>query len=562
MRDAFASFCGALFNRELRDVTTHELRQAGALDASAQVPANAESRVGLILKLPSPALLRLIYRFQFLSPLNTYAAVRSYVDNAPRKTQFIDEFVQNAEDAGAKSCRFEFFDDHVVVANDGRAFSPANLYALCSFRESDKANKDLKRQIGKFGVGFKSVFRVCRRPIVVTWQPGWPEPIAFRFFVPGACDEKFHGELRKQFDLAYPPQVPERDWDQMHTQIGYVFPVPTELSGAVKAACDTMRRNHREGSLFFLQLEKDLLRPQEYDRIIHGVRPECFTFLNLKALEVSDQRSGQRHSHEFNKSPLKDGPGGKIELLEVAEIDTRTDRTNSQRVLRRVFQDIPVPVNELDRLDQQARDALPASVRIAFVVPLDADGTLSEPVSDPRNRIGQLFAGLPITGERTGINYHVDAPFNLTADRDNILDDGFNEWLIEQIAEAASKLLIETRNARALWGQLYRFLPSPFDFKNNSVVGPNGLNPLFKPIHGSTACYGERVRGSTCTGRRRTVEGFRSSRPRFWQCPSRRESSPSETVWGMVVGTVPGDGAEAGRHYDPVLRRPGRFAHP
>src|SRR5262249_2644018 len=121
-----------------------------------------------------------------LNPRNVYAAVRSYVDNAPRKVQFIHEFIQNAEDAGARRCRFEFYDDRIVVRNDGQAFSPANLYAICSFRESDKANVDLRRLIGKFGVGFKSVFRICPCPLLVSCERACPRPLPFRFFVPAS----------------------------------------------------------------------------------------------------------------------------------------------------------------------------------------------------------------------------------------------------------------------------------------------------------------------------------------------------------------------------------------
>ena len=42
MRDAFSSFCGALFNRDLREVAVRELRHVGILD-SARVPESADA---------------------------------------------------------------------------------------------------------------------------------------------------------------------------------------------------------------------------------------------------------------------------------------------------------------------------------------------------------------------------------------------------------------------------------------------------------------------------------------------------------------------------------------
>src|SRR5262249_17881430 len=151
-------------------------------------------RVAAVKRLGFPDLIELIYRFQFLSDRRAYETVRSYVDNAPLRDQFVYEFLQNAQDADATEARFEFHDDHALVINNGRAFSPENLYSICSFREShQEANRQRGRRIGKFGVGFKSVFRVCTEPQVITWDrswpdQGWPALVSFRFFVPGKVD--------------------------------------------------------------------------------------------------------------------------------------------------------------------------------------------------------------------------------------------------------------------------------------------------------------------------------------------------------------------------------------
>ena len=491
VRDAFRDFCLALFNREFRDATEHELRAERVLHDNDPLPDSSETRVQAVEHLSPAALLRLIYRYQFLNPLNTYATVRSYVDNAPRKAQFIDEFVQNAEDAVANQCRFEFYDDYIVVANDGHTFSHANLYALCSFRESDKVNLDQNRQIGKFGVGFKSIFRICRRPLVVTWNAEWREPIAFFFFLPGDCDEDYHRNLAAEVNFRYPQQVPERDWPELHHQIGYLFPVPENLSGDITGLLQRLRRdlNTRPsktndcGSVFKLPLDQSLLRPGDYDRIVDGVRPECFAFLQLEKLQVSDRRAGRERDREFQEQLVEMDGGEAVETLKIDELDTTTGQIRSQWVLRQVCDRITVPVHEFDHLDALARDSLPTEVQITLVVPLDERGEIPEPAMDGRDRIGQLFAGLPISSEGTGLNFHVNAPFNLTADRDNILDDGFNYWLIEHVADAAGTMLGQLRNWPRHRDHAYRLVPTPDDPSVASRGVSQGINQLFTPIH-------------------------------------------------------------------------------
>jgi hypothetical protein len=78
------------------------------------------------------------------------------------RTHFIYELIQNAEDATATELRFELFDDRLEVWHDGRPFTEADVRAICGVARSDKAD-DLTK-IGKFGIGFKSVYAYTRNP--------------------------------------------------------------------------------------------------------------------------------------------------------------------------------------------------------------------------------------------------------------------------------------------------------------------------------------------------------------------------------------------------------------
>ena len=82
------------------------------------------------------------------------------------RTHFIFELIQNAEDAGATELAFELFGDRLELRHDGRPFTEADVRGVCGVGQSDKASDitgDLTA-IGKFGIGFKSVYAYTRTP--------------------------------------------------------------------------------------------------------------------------------------------------------------------------------------------------------------------------------------------------------------------------------------------------------------------------------------------------------------------------------------------------------------
>ncbi|HBL50381.1 MAG TPA: hypothetical protein DDZ65_09095, partial [Firmicutes bacterium] len=77
------------------------------------------------------------------------------------KAHFIYELLQNAEDAQATTVKFHQMNDCLEVYHDGMPFSLKNLKSLCNIGASDKLGN--LNQIGEFGVGFKSVFGICKK---------------------------------------------------------------------------------------------------------------------------------------------------------------------------------------------------------------------------------------------------------------------------------------------------------------------------------------------------------------------------------------------------------------
>lgn len=83
---------------------------------------------------------------------------RLYTD----RTHFIFELLQNAEDAGASKVLFQLVEDKLEVFHDGRLFDEKDVRGICGVGEGTKT-EDLT-QIGKFGIGFKSVYAYTTTP--------------------------------------------------------------------------------------------------------------------------------------------------------------------------------------------------------------------------------------------------------------------------------------------------------------------------------------------------------------------------------------------------------------
>src|SRR6266571_417883 len=86
------------------------------------------------------------------------------------RTHFIYELLQNAEDAlarrplwgGSRAVRFTLSQDSLRVTHWGKPFDNRDVEGICSIGESTKELTD----IGRFGIGFKSVYAFTDRPEV------------------------------------------------------------------------------------------------------------------------------------------------------------------------------------------------------------------------------------------------------------------------------------------------------------------------------------------------------------------------------------------------------------
>jgi len=79
-------------------------------------------------------------------------------------SHFVYEILQNAEDAKAKTITFNIFPDKLEVLHDGKPFTFEDVGSITSIGKSTKV-EDITA-IGKFGVGFKSVYAITQSPTI------------------------------------------------------------------------------------------------------------------------------------------------------------------------------------------------------------------------------------------------------------------------------------------------------------------------------------------------------------------------------------------------------------
>jgi len=109
------------------------------------------------------------------------------------RAHFIFELIQNAEDAGATELSFELFDDRLEVRHDGRPFTAADVRAICAVGQGTKS-EDLT-QIGRFGIGFKSVYAYTNTPRIYSSGEHFRIEKYVRPYAVDALDEPAAGTL-------------------------------------------------------------------------------------------------------------------------------------------------------------------------------------------------------------------------------------------------------------------------------------------------------------------------------------------------------------------------------
>src|SRR5205807_6722743 len=106
-----------------------------------------------------------------------HSTVEKYSD----PVHFVFELLQNAEDQGATEAQFALFADRLIFRHNGKPFTRADVENITGIGNTEKTQEAIK--IGRFGIGFKSVFAITDRPEIYTLLVGNPFAFAIEHLV-------------------------------------------------------------------------------------------------------------------------------------------------------------------------------------------------------------------------------------------------------------------------------------------------------------------------------------------------------------------------------------------
>jgi hypothetical protein len=325
---------------------------------------------------------------------------KQLVDDAyPDKAHFIFELLQNAEDAFATRVDFYLFEDRLEFCHNGkRIFTESDIDAITDVSKSGKP--DTGETIGKFGIGFKSVFKYTETPEVYSGE------YSFRI-----CD------------FVFPEAVPAINSVGLDTLFRFPFNSPRKLPA------------------------------KAYEEIANGLSdlaPATLLFLrNLSVIgwKLNDAEGG---IGEIERAEHPDG------LVEVQK------KINSQIVETHHFIRFSEPVTDLPK--QQ--------VAIAFALEFlqeTKDLDIETPLAERMRVIPAIPAHVsvffPAEDEKSGLRFHLHAPFVPVLSRASIKDTDANGPLFGQLATLTAESLYKIRDMGLLSADFLAVLPN-----NNDVL--------------------------------------------------------------------------------------------
>ena len=329
----------------------------------------------------------------------------------PDPTHFVFELLQNAEDAEATQVRFIVSHDKLEVMHDGRCFNDKDVRGVCGIGEGEKAD-DLTK-IGRFGIGFKSVYAYTTRPEIHSGN----EHFCIKTFV-------------------RPYAVTQRDIDKPWTTL-FVFPFDKDEPDQ-KAASDKISKCLGELNIRTLLFLKSIKEVEYKIPRTEGIyRRKESTGDTAREIEIVGQSDGEEETEE-----------------EKTEKWEKWEETEKWMVFKRAV---------------QITDSHKLYVELGFRIVTRNDRTQTI----KREHQTPLVVYFP-TEKRTDLGFLIQGPYRTTLARDNVpKDDPWNMSLIKETAELAVSSLHKLKEMRLLTVSLLETLPiNADDFPSSSMFHP------------------------------------------------------------------------------------------
>lgn len=328
--------------------------------------------------------------------------LRIFEDFYPDEAHFIYELLQNAEDAGASEVSFELSPHSCVFEHNGtRHFNEQDIRGITGIFNSSK--KDNPDKIGKFGVGFKSVFVYTDSPVVYSKDYSFkivklvlPQEVASR------------PDLGERTRFEFPFNNPKKD----------VITAYAEVKAGLEQLSDT--------TLLFLnnlRYIKWKVGAQE-----GAVLREEHSESHVEVLKlVDDKEVLSSHWLRFS-APLQD----------LTRFSALAEGVQRQKVA--VAFELELTSETFDK-----RKPLAGQVKIVPAIK------------------GKVSVFFPAEKEASGLRFHLHGPFVPELSRASIKNSPENLPLFDQLATVASKALHKVKELGLLTGEFLAVLPNNDD---------------------------------------------------------------------------------------------------
>ena len=325
-----------------------------------------------------------------------------FEDFYPDEAHFIFELLQNAEDADATEASFELTKNNCTFEHNGtRQFNEQDIKGITGISSSSKKNSTDK--IGKFGVGFKSVFVYTKTPFIYSKQFSFK---ILKRFLPEEVEPKPNLGERTRFEFPF-------NNSEKPAQEAY-----SEVESALK------------------KLSKN-------------------TLLFLRNLRKITWKIGKKDGFILRK----DHPDNHVEVQHTQSGSNEIESAHWLRYSTAIQMDS-------DAVHGVEHQQLSVAFELGFTggqKSFDKNMAISNQLKIVPAVPGNVSVFFPADKETSGLRFHLHAPFIPELSRASIKDSKENTPLFHQLASLTAKSLHSIKKLGLLNGEFLAVLPNNDD---------------------------------------------------------------------------------------------------
>ena len=330
--------------------------------------------------------------------------LRIFEDFYPDEAHFIYELLQNAEDAGATEVAFELTQHECSFEHNGiRHFDERDIRGITGIFNSSKKEKTDK--IGKFGVGFKSVFVYTESPIVFSKNHSFK---IVKLVLPVEVTSKENLGQRTRFELPF--NNPKKNTKAAHAEI--------------KAGLEQLS----ETTLLFLKNTR---------------------YIKWRIDEKKGEILRLQHSEHH------------IEVRGV--INGKEVFSSHWLCFTAPVQELEKFSSAAERIERQQVAVAYEMSFIGDIKSFDESKSISQQLKIAPAKRGKVSVFFPAEKETSGLRFHLHGPFIPELSRASIKNSPENLPIFKQVAVLAAKSLIPIRDLGLLTGEFLSVLPNNDD---------------------------------------------------------------------------------------------------